>query len=110
MARLAGFEPATGCLEDMAGLYGSVSHLGFVALGVRLPLTPLVSPVGVRQPQLVLLVRALLRLAPITRPSFAAPGIRGICSSPALGCGQALVNGYRAAVAAHGKHSTPGPI
>jgi hypothetical protein len=76
MLHLAGFEPATGCLEDIARLYGTVSHLGFVALGVRLPLTPLVSPVGVRQPQLVLLVRALLGLAPITRPSFAAPGVR----------------------------------
>jgi hypothetical protein len=34
LARLAGFEPATGCLEDMAWLSGNVLHLGFAVLGV----------------------------------------------------------------------------
>jgi hypothetical protein len=31
LARLAGFEPATGCLEDMPWLCRSVSHLGFAS-------------------------------------------------------------------------------
>jgi hypothetical protein len=38
----------TGCLEGMPGLYGTVSHLDFVALVIRPPPTLLVSPVGVR--------------------------------------------------------------
>jgi len=33
--RLAGFEPATRCLEDMASSYGNVRHLGFVAVGIH---------------------------------------------------------------------------
>jgi hypothetical protein len=49
LVRLAGFEPATGCLEDMAWLYGTVSHLDFVVLGVRPLPTSLVSSVGVGQ-------------------------------------------------------------
>jgi hypothetical protein len=41
---------ATGCLEDMVRLSGTVPQLGFVALGVGPPPTPLVSCAGVRQP------------------------------------------------------------
>jgi hypothetical protein len=51
VSHLAGFEPATGCLEDIPKLYRTVSHLGFVALRVRALPTPLVSTAGVRPPQ-----------------------------------------------------------
>jgi hypothetical protein len=39
--------PVIRCLENMAGPYRTVSHLGSVPLGVRPPLTSLVSAVGV---------------------------------------------------------------
>jgi YVTN family beta-propeller protein len=44
LARLAVFEPATGCLEDMPGPCETVSHLGFAVLGVfrRTPVARLV--------------------------------------------------------------------
>jgi hypothetical protein len=35
LARLEGFEPPTGCLEDMPWLYGDVCHLEFAVLDVH---------------------------------------------------------------------------
>jgi hypothetical protein len=35
LARLAGFEPATGCLEDMPWLYGDVRDLGLPVVAVH---------------------------------------------------------------------------